>query len=155
VLGGAALGLVTLWGCLRVARPGLRPRPDRVSFVAAVVGLLAVVVGLARGAEAAAVGAAVAAGGGLGGYLVWRLRGRDRTPVGVVGVAAGLVVAGAPFGYAATVVERGVPVVLGVFTDTLLLRVAVTVPTAALAVGVVVAWPTLLGRLRTVATSAR
>lgn len=155
VVGGAVLGLVTLWGCARLARPGLRPRPDRVSFLAAVVGVVAVAAGLARGSEPTAVGAAVAVGGGAGGYLVWRLRGRDRTPVGPGGAAVGLAVAGVPFVYAATVVERGVPVVLGLFADTVWLRVAATIPTAAAAVALVVAWPTVVGRLRASPTGER
>lgn len=147
VLGGIALGLATLWLLARIARSGFEPRPDRVFFVAGLLGIVAVAVALLAGHGESAVEASIAVGGGLGGYLVWRLRGSDDTPVGAIGFLAGLLATGGPFGYAVYVASNGIPVVIGVFPDTVGLQILAVVPSAALAVGTVIAWPTVVDRL--------
>lgn len=147
VLGGVALGLATLWLLARIARSGFEPRPDRVFFTAGLLGAVAVVVALGSGHGKSAVEASIAAGGGLGGYLVWRLRGTDESPVGVLGVATGLLVTGGPFGYAVSVVSNGIPAVVGVFPDTIGIRIVAVVLSAAVAVGMVIVWPTVVDRL--------
>jgi membrane-associated phospholipid phosphatase len=148
VLGGVALGLATLWLLARIARSGFEPRPDRVFFTAGLLGIVAVTVALLSGHGESAVEASIAAGGGLGGYLVWRLRGPDESPVGLLGVGLGLLGTGGPFGYAVYVASNGIPAVVGVFPDTVGIQLVAVVVSAALAVGLVIAWPTVLGRLR-------
>lgn len=154
VLAGVACGATLLWLATRLSRPGLRPRPDRLFFGVAVVGVAAVAATTLRGAGEATAVAAVAVGGGVGGYLVWRLRGRDDTPVGLGGALSGLALAVVPFGYAGVVVTSGVPTVLAVFADTVALRVVAATLAAAVAVAFVLLWPTLLGRLRRAGSTA-
>ncbi|MEZ3116081.1 phosphatase PAP2 family protein [Halobaculum sp. MBLA0147] len=148
VLGGVAIGAATLWLLVRAGRPGLRPRPDRVFFLAALLALVAVVAGVFVGGVGSdgrtTVGAAVAFGGGLGGYAVWRARGTEPEPVGPLAALAGLVVVGTPFAYAGVVVTSGLPVVFGVFPDTVPLRAVVGAASAGVSVALVVAWPTLV-----------
>ncbi|MFB6176051.1 MAG: hypothetical protein ABEI99_02700, partial [Halobaculum sp.] len=139
--------LATLWLLARIARSGFEPRPDRVFFAAGLLGIVAVAVALLSGHGESAVEASIASGGGFGGYLVWRLRGTDESPVGVLGAAVGLLATGGPFGYAVYVASNGVPAVVGVFPDTVGVQIAAVVPSAALAVGLVIAWPTVLDRL--------
>lgn len=144
VVGGVAFGAATLWLLVRAGRPGLRPRPDRVFFLAALLASVAVVVGVAVGDGRTTVGAAVAFGGGLGGYAVWRARGTETEPVGPLAALGGLVVVGTPFAYAGVVVTSGLPVVFGVFPDTVPLRAVVGAASAGVSVALVVAWPTLV-----------
>jgi len=148
VAAGVVCGATLLWLAARLSRPGLRPRPDRLFFGVAVVGLAAVTATALRGAGESTVVVAVAVGGGVGGYLVWRLRGRDDTPVGAGGALSGLALAVVPFGYAGVVVTSGVPTVVGWFVDTVALRAVAATVAAAVAVAFVLSWPTLLGRFR-------
>jgi len=146
VVAGVACGLTLLWLAARVSRPGLRSRPDRLFFGVALVGLAATLAtGLRGGGESVTV-TAVAVGGSVGGYLVWRVRGRDDTPVGLGGALAGLALAAVPLGYAGVVVTSGVPAVLGVLADTVALRAVAATSAAAVAVAFVLSWPALLGR---------
>jgi membrane-associated phospholipid phosphatase len=127
---------------------------DVAAIGQSVVGIEQSTVGVGQPAAAkgetarATVGAGVAAGGGVGGYLVWRLRGPEDAVVGLGGVLPGLVLAAGSLGYAGTVVTDGVPVVVGLFRDTVSLRVAAAGLAAGAAVALVVAWPTVLDRVR-------
>lgn len=147
VLVGIAVGLATLWLLARIARSGFEPRPDRVFFTSALLGVVAVAVAFAGGHAETAVESGVAVGGGLGGYLVWRLRGTEDAPVGVLGALAGLGLVSAPFGYAVYVASNGIPAVVGVLPDTAPLQLTATTLAAAVAVALVIAWPTVLDRL--------
>jgi membrane-associated phospholipid phosphatase len=148
VIAGVVCGATLLWLATRVSRPGLRPRPDRLFFGVALVGLAATLATGLRGDGESVVVTAVSVGGGVGGYLVWRLRGPDDTPVGVGGALLGLALAAVPFGYAGVAVTSGVPAVLGWFVDTVALRAVAAALASAVAVAFVLLWPTLLGQLR-------
>lgn len=143
VLAGMVVGLATLAAFLRVARRGFRPRPDRALFLAGSLGVLAAIAAAVGGHGDSVVGAAVAAGGGFGGYLVWRLRGPDDTPLGPAWTLVGLGVVGSAFAYATHVAEEGLPVVIGVFPDTVGLRTVVACTVAAIGVATLIAWPTV------------
>lgn len=145
VVVGAVFGGVLLWAATRAARPGSRLRPDRLFTGVTVVGLVALVVTTSRGHGEAAAVTAVAVGGGLAGALVWRLHGRDDTPVGGVGAVVGLAFTAVPFGFAGVVANNGLP---AAFPDTLGVRVAAVTLGAAVAIAFVLLWPTLVGRLR-------
>ncbi|WP_313693034.1 phosphatase PAP2 family protein [Halorarum halobium] len=147
VLVGIAVGLVALAVLDRVARSGFQPRPDRAFFAAAVAGVCAMAVAFAGGHGTETLDAAIAAGGALGGYAVWRLRGTETAPVGPAAAALGGVLIGTPFlgAYGITVV--GLPYVFGVVPDTTRYQLLAVLPLSFLAVALVVAWPTVVGRL--------
>ena len=143
VLAGIALGFGTLVAFVRVARRGFRPRPDRALFLAGSLGVVAVLVAAGSGQPDSVVRAGVAAGGGFGGYLVWRLRGPDDTPVGVGWSLVGLGVVAGAFGYATRVAEDGVPTVVGLLPETVWLRFVVATTVAAVGVAALIGWPTV------------
>ena len=155
VIAGVGCGATLLWFATRISRPGLRPRPDRLFFGVTLVGLAAALATGLRGEGEAVVVTAVAVGGGVGGYLVWRLRGPDDTPIGVGGALLGLALAAVPFGYAGVAVTSGVPAVVGWFTDTVALRAVAAALASAVAVAFVLSWPALVGRLRRLGSTTR
>lgn len=155
VIAGVVCGATLLWFATRISRPGLRPRPDRLFFGVTLVGLAAALATGLRGEGEAVVVTAVAVGGGVGGYLVWRLRGPDDTPIGVGGALLGLALAAVPFGYAGVAVTSGVPAVVGWFTDTVALRAVAAALASAVAVAFVLSWPALVGRLRRLGSTTR
>lgn len=146
---GIVVGLAGLWLFGRVARTGFRPNPDRAFFLAAVLGAAATVVAAAGGHGGEVLEAGIVVGGGLGGYAVWRVRGTDPAPVGAVGTVAGLAPIAAVFGGAYLVASDGLPYVFGVVPDTTPFRLLAVVPLSFAAVALVVAWPTIVDRVRT------
>ncbi|MFC6786990.1 phosphatase PAP2 family protein [Halobaculum halobium] len=148
VVVGVGVGLAGLWLFHRVARSGFRPNPDRAFFLAATLGAVALLVAAAGGHGGEVLEAGTVVGGGLGGYAVWRVRGTDDAPVGLPGAAAGLAVIGVVFGGAYAVASAGLPYVFGVVPDTTPFRLLAVVPLSFAGVALVVAWPTVVGRLR-------
>ncbi|QLG60657.1 phosphatase PAP2 family protein [Halorarum salinum] len=147
VLAGIVVGLVALAVLHRIARSGFRPRPDRVFFTSAILGVLALVVAFLAGHDGEVLEAAIAAGGAFGGYLVWRLRGAETAAVGPAGALFGAAIVGALFLGAYGITLVGLPVVFGVVPDTTRYRLLAVLPLSFLAVALVVAWPTVVGRL--------
>lgn len=148
VLVGIVVGLVALVVLHRIARSGFRPRPDRVFFASGVLGVLALGVAFLTGHSDEVLEGAIAGGGAFGGYLVWRLRGTETAPVGVAGTVVGAGLVGALFLGAYGITLVGLPVVFGVVPDTTRYRLLAVLPLSFLAVALVVAWPTVVGRLR-------
>lgn len=147
VIGGVVIGLATLAALLWAGRRGFRPRPDRVLFAAGSAGVGTVLIGAALAHEPTLVGGGLSAGAGFGGYAVWRLRGTDRTPVGIGWGAVGLVVVGTAFFAVTSVAASGVPEIGGVFADTAVLRLVVVTALSAVGVATLVGWPTVVRRL--------
>lgn len=148
VVVGVAAGLAGLWLFQRVARKGFRPNPDRAFFLSAVLGAVALIVAAAGGHGGEVLEAGIVVGGGLGGYAVWRVRGTDSTTVGVVGTVVGLAVIAVVFGSAYAVASIGLPYVFGVVPDTTPFRLLAAVPLSFAGVALVIAWPTIVGRVR-------
>ncbi|WP_435063533.1 phosphatase PAP2 family protein [Halobaculum sp. EA56] len=145
---GVAVGAAGLLLFQRVARSGFRPHPDRAFFLAGVLGVVATAVAAAGGHGGEVLEAGIAAGGAFGGYAVWRLRGTETAPVGAADAVAGLALIAVPFGTAAYVASAGLPYVFGVVPDTTPFRLLAAAPLAFAAVALVVAWPTLVARVR-------
>lgn len=148
VVVGVGVGIAGLWLFGRVARTGFRPNPDRAFFLSATLGAAALVVAAAGGHGGEVLEAGIVVGGGLGGYAVWRVRGTDSTPVGVVWTVAGLAVVAVVFGSAYAVASIGLPYVFGVVPDTTPFRLLAAVPLSFAGVALVVGWPTIVGRVR-------
>lgn len=148
VVVGVAVGAGGLLLFQRVARSGFRPHPDRAFFLAGVVGVVAAAVAAAGGHAVEVLEAGIVAGGGVGGYAVWRLRGTESARVGAVGAAVGAAAIAGPFGAAYLVASAGLPYVFGVVPDTTPFRLLAVVPLSFAGVALVVAWPTVVGRLR-------
>ncbi|WP_435146584.1 phosphatase PAP2 family protein [Halobaculum sp. P14] len=150
VVAGVVAGAAALWLFGRVARSGFVPHPDRPFFLAGCLGVVAAAVAAAGGHGTELVEAGVAAGGGFGGYAVWRLRGTETAPVSRVDTAVGLGVVAALFVTAAFVASVGLPYVFGVVPDTPPYRLLAVVPLSFGAVALIVAWPTVVSRVRDV-----
>ena len=148
VVVGIAVGLAGLWLFQRVARRGFRPNPDRAFFLSAGLGAVALVVAAVGGHGGEVLEAGIVLGGGLGGYAVWRVRGTDTTTVGPLETVVGLALIAAVFGSAYAVASVGLPYVFGVVPDTTPFRLLAAVPLSFAAVALVVAWPTVVGRVR-------
>ncbi|MFC7097461.1 phosphatase PAP2 family protein [Halobaculum marinum] len=148
VVVGVAVGVGGLHLFQRVARSGFRPHPDRAFFLAAGLGLVATAVAAVGGHGAEVLEGSIALGGGLGGYLVWRLRGTETAPVGRLDTVVGLGVIAVVFGSAYGVASLGLPYVFGVVPDTTPFRLLAVLPLSFVGVAVIVAWPTLVSKVR-------
>ncbi|PSQ05845.1 hypothetical protein BRC97_07790 [Halobacteriales archaeon QS_6_71_20] len=148
VIVGVAVGLGGLLLFQRVARSGFRPHPDRAFFLAGGLGVVAAAVAAAGGHAVEVLEAGIVAGGGFGGYAVWRFRGTESARVGAVGAVVGAAAVAAPFGAAYLVASAGLPYVFGVVPDTTPFRLLTVVPLSFAGVALVVGWPTVAGRTR-------
>lgn len=149
VVVGVGVGAAGLLLFHRVARSGFRPHPDRAFFLAGSIGLVATAVAFAGGHGEAALEGGIALGGGFGGYAVWRLRGTETAPVGAADTVVGLGLIVALFGGAYGIATLGLPYVFGVVPDTTPFRLLAVAPLSFAAVALVVAWPTVVSRVRT------
>ncbi|WP_277554367.1 phosphatase PAP2 family protein [Halobaculum limi] len=148
VLAGVAVGVAGLVAFQRVARSGFRPKPDRAFFFAGVLGVVAAAIAAAGGHGTEVVEAGIAIGGGFGGYAVWRVRGTETAPVSALDTVGGLAMMAVLFGSAYGVATTGLPYVFGVVPDTTPFRLLAVVPLTFAAVALIVAWPTVVSRVR-------
>lgn len=128
VLVGVTVGLVFLGGALRFADG----RPDRAFAIAAVVSLAAIVATVVGGYPSELREAVAGLGGALGGLAAWRLVGRTEASLSLPSAVAGIVLTGGLW-----VGARAVDPPL-----------VVTLVAYAVAVGAVIAWPSLIARIR-------
>lgn len=128
ILAGVTVGLLFLWGALRLTDG----RPDRAFAVAAVVSLVAVVATAVGGYPTELREAVTGFGGAVGGLVVWRLVGTTERPLSYVSAIVGIVLTGGLW-VGARAVEP---------------PLAVSPVVYAIAVGTVIAWPSLVGSVR-------